>query len=132
MGVAPTGHGLPEPNALGDNPMNLVIVGNGATVADMVKSTEKGILLTRVWYVRQVDPARKIVTGMTRDGTFLVENGEISRGIKNLRFNVSLLDILKNVVTVGHARRTAGEEGVPQVVPAMKIADFNFTEVTRF
>jgi len=112
--------------------MNLVIVGNGATVADMVKSTEKGILLTRVWYVRQVDPARKIVTGMTRDGTFLVENGEISRGIKNLRFNVSLLDILKNVVTVGHARRTAGEEGVPQVVPAMKIADFNFTEVTRF
>lgn len=132
MGVAPTGHGLPEPNALGDNPMNLVIAGHGSTVADMVKDTEKGILLTRVWYVRQVDPARKIVTGMTRDGTFLVENGAVSRGIKNLRFNVSLIDLLKNVVTVGHARRTAGEEGVPQVVPAMKIADFNFTEVTRF
>ncbi|MBX9667018.1 MAG: TldD/PmbA family protein [Candidatus Obscuribacterales bacterium] len=132
MGVAPTGHGLPEPNSLGDNPMNLVIVGDGSSVDDMVKSTEKGILLTRVWYVRQVDPARKIVTGMTRDGTFLVENGEVSRGIKNLRFNVSLIELLNNVVAVGQARRTAGEEGVPQVVPAMKIADFNFTEVTRF
>lgn len=132
MGVAPTGHGLPEPNSLGDNPMNLVIAGEGKSVDDLVKSTEKGILLTRVWYVRQVDPARKIVTGMTRDGTFLVENGEVTRGIKNLRFNVSLIELLNNIVSSGKARRTAGEEGVPQVVPAMKIADFNFTEVTRF
>lgn len=132
MGVAPTGHGLPEPNALGDNPMNIVIAGNGTTIDDMVKSTQKGILLTRVWYVRQVDPARKIVTGMTRDGTFLIENGELSHGIKNMRFNVSLLELLKNVISVGKSRRTAGEEGVPQVVPAMKIGDFNFTEVTRF
>ena len=132
MGVAPTGHGLPEPNSLGDNPMNLVIAGEGKSVDDLVKSTEKGILLTRVWYVRQVDPARKIVTGMTRDGTFLVENGEVTRGIKNLRFNVSLIELLNNVISSGKARRTAGEEGVPQVVPAMKIADFNFTEVTRF
>lgn len=132
MGVAPTGHGLPEPNALGDSPMNLVIAGDGNSVDDLVKSTEKGILLTRVWYVRQVDPARKIVTGMTRDGTFLVENGEVTQGIKNLRFNVSLIELLNNVIASGKARRTAGEEDVPQVVPAMKIGDFNFTEVTRF
>jgi len=132
MGVAPTGHGLPEPNSLGDNPMNLVIAGEGKSVDDLVKSTDKGILLTRVWYVRQVDPARKIVTGMTRDGTFLVENGEVTRGIKNLRFNVSLIELLNNIVSSGKPRRTAGEEGVPQVVPAMKVADFNFTEVTRF
>lgn len=132
MGVSPTGHGLPEPNSLGDNPMNLVIAGNATSIDDMVKSTQKGILLTRVWYVRQVDPARKIVTGMTRDGSFLVENGEVSRGIKNMRFNVSLIELLNNIISVGKARRTAGEEGVPQVVPAMKIGDFNFTEVTRF
>ncbi len=132
MGVAPTGHGLPEPNSLGDQPRNLVIPGNGMQLDDMVKSTEKGVLLTRVWYVRQVDPARKIVTGMTRDGTFLVENGEVSQGIKNLRFNVSLIELLKKVISLGDSRRTAGEEDIPQVVPAMKVADFNFTEVTRF
>lgn len=130
--TSPTGHGLPEPSAFGEYPMNLSLAGGDATLEDMVKSTKKGILLSRVWYVRTVDPAKKILTGMTRDGTFMIENGDIAYGVKNLRFNISLIDLLNNVEMIGKAIRAAGEEGYPAVVPALKVNDFNFTEVTKF
>lgn len=112
--------------------MNLIIEGGTDSLGKMIESTQKGILLTRVWYVRLVDPARKIVTGITRDGTFLIEGGAIKHGVKNLRFNVSLLDLLNNVESMSLSHLTAGEEGFPAVVPAMKVKDFNFTEMTRF
>jgi predicted Zn-dependent protease len=98
----------------------------------MIRSTDRGILLTRVWYVREVDPATKIVTGMTRDGTFLVENGEIKCGVKNLRFNESLIEMLGRVEALGPAVRAAGEESMPAVVPAMKVSYFNFESSTKF
>ena len=63
----------------------------------MIASTDYGILVTRLWYIREVDPYEKIITGMTRDGTFLVENGKVQRGIRNFRFNQSLIDMLQNV-----------------------------------
>lgn len=139
MGAKPTGHGWPEPNPIGEQPMNIVFEGHSGSekngppsVEDMVKDTEHGILLTRVWYVRDVDPAQKTLTGMTRDGTFLIENGEIKHGIKNMRFNISMLDVLNNVEQMSNARRTACIETFPNVVPALKVRDFNFTEVTRF
>lgn len=128
----PTGHGVLQPSPVGECPLNIVIAGGGSSLADMIGTTDRGIYLTRVWYVRQVDPQEQIVTGMTRDGTFLIENGRIVKPVKNLRFNVSLLELLTNVIMLGDSVRTAGAEGFPSVVPAMKINDFNFTEVTKF
>lgn len=132
FGVNPTGHGVTEPSSMGEYPVNIVVEGGSTSLDEMIASTDKGILLTRVWYVREVDPATKIVTGMTRDGTFLVEGGKVKQGVKNLRFNVSLIEMLNNVVALGPSVRTAGEEGFPAVVPAMKVNNFKFASTTRF
>lgn len=133
----PTGHAVAQPSAMGEMPLNLVIAGGDSSVEDMIKQVEgdeQAVLLTRVWYVREVDPATKLLTGMTRDGTFLVQNGAVQKSVKNLRFNVSLLELLNNVIALGPAVRTAGAEGaeIPAVVPAMMVKNFNFTEGTRF
>jgi predicted Zn-dependent protease len=79
-----------------------------------------------------VDPYEKIMTGMTRDGTFLIEGGEVVCGLRNFRFNQSIVELLKNVEELSPAERASGEEAFDMVVPAMKAHDFNFTEVTRF
>lgn len=132
VGVKPTGHGFPVPNDLGEAPANIVIAGGESSVDQMIASTKRGVLVTRVWYIREVDPYQKIMTGMTRDGTFLIENGEIARGLKNFRFNQSLVELLANVEALSLAVRAAGEEAADMVVPAMKVRNFNFTEVTKF
>jgi predicted Zn-dependent protease len=98
----------------------------------MVRSTDQGLLVTRLWYIREVDPYRKILTGMTRDGTFWIENGEVRHGVKNLRFNQSVIEMLSNVEMMGPAQRTAGEESFEMVVPAMKVRDFSFSSLTKF
>lgn len=131
-GVAPTGHGFPLPNEIGEAPMNIVISGGDTSVEEMVASTEYGILVTRLWYIREVDPYEKIFTGMTRDGTFLVESGKVAAGVRNFRFNVGLMEMLSNVTALSPAVRASGEETFDMVVPAMKVDGFNFTEVTRF
>ena len=102
------------------------------TVEQMIASTERGILVTRLWYIREVDPYEKILTGMTRDGTFFIENGKIQSGVRNFRFNESLIHMLSNVEEMGTPVRASGEESFDMVVPAMKVRDFNFTEVTKF
>lgn len=132
--VAPTGHGLPLPNDLGEIPLNIVFEAlNGTrTTQQMVESTQRGIYVTRLWYIREVDAYEKILTGMTRDGTFLIENGRIQHGIRNFRFNQSVIEMLRNVVEMGTPVRASGEESFDMVVPAMKVRDFNFTEVTKF
>jgi predicted Zn-dependent protease len=132
MNAKPTGHGLPLPNEYGEAPMNLVFSGGDKSVEDMIRSTERGILVTRVWYIREVDPYEKILTGMTRDGTFLVENGRVAAGIRNFRFNQSVIEMLSNVEMLGPAVRAAGEESFEMVVPAMKVGNFHFSEVTKF
>jgi PmbA protein len=131
-GTAPTGHGFPLPNETGEAPTNIVIAGGDTSVEEMVAGTARGILVTRLWYIREVDPYKKIYTGMTRDGTFLVEDGRISAGLRNFRFNQSLIEMLSNVESLSRSQRTSGEESMDMVVPAMKVRDFNFTEVTRF
>jgi predicted Zn-dependent protease len=98
----------------------------------MIDSTERVVLVTRCWYIREVEPYEKILTGMTRDGTFLVENGKVKCGIRNFRFNQSLVEMLKNVQMMSSPVRTSGEEAFDMVVPAMKVHGFNFTEVTKF
>jgi len=132
--VEPTGHGFPLPNEVGEAPMNIVfgMADSPKSVDEMVASTERGILVTRLWYIREVDPYEKIVTGMTRDGTFYVENGRICYGVRNFRFNESLIHMLSNVEAMGIPVRASGEESFDMVVPAMQVRDFNFTEVTKF
>jgi predicted Zn-dependent protease len=90
------------------------------------------LLITRLWYIREVDAYEKILTGMTRDGTFYVEGGKVRHGILNFRFNQSLIDLLANVEEMGQPVRASGEESFDMVVPAMKVKGFNFTEVTKF
>ena len=134
--IEPTGHGLPLPNDMGELPLNIVFAGpspgSEKSVEQMVASTERGILVTRLWYIREVDPYEKILTGMTRDGTFLIENGRVGQGIRNFRFNQSLIQMLSGVLEMSRPVRASGEESFDMVVPAMKVAEFNFTEVTRF
>ena len=132
MKARPTGHGFALPNELGEVPVNLVWGGGNKSVDEMVSSTERGVLVTRLWYIREVDPYQKILTGMTRDGTFLVEDGRLSGGIRNFRFNQSLIDMLANVEMLGPAVRSSGEESFDMVVPAMKVRNFHFSEVTKF
>lgn len=129
-----TGHGFPLPNEMGEAPANIVFVtpGGEQTVDQMIASTERGVLITRLWYIREVDPYEKMLTGMTRDGTFLVEGGKVKGGIRNFRFNQSIIDTLNNVEAMGKAVRASGEEAFDMVVPAMKVRGFNFTEVTKF
>jgi PmbA protein len=132
--IEPTGHGFPLPNEMGEAPMNIVFGASPKpqSVDQMVASTERGVLVTRLWYIREVDPYEKILTGMTRDGTFYVENGKIQYGVRNFRFNQSLIQMLSNVEAMGALVRASGEESFDMVVPAMKVRDFNFTEVTKF
>ncbi|MBZ5513623.1 MAG: TldD/PmbA family protein [Acidobacteriia bacterium] len=132
MGTEPTGHGFPLPNEFGEAPMNIVMDGGRASIEDMIRSTERGLLVTRLWYIREVDPYQKILTGMTRDGTFWIENGEIRHGVKNLRFNQSVIDMLSNVEMMGAPQRTAGEESFEMVVPPVKVRDFSFSSLTKF
>ena len=134
--IESTGHGFPLPNEMGEAPMNIVFDSGPAastrTVDQMVSTTERGILVTRLWYIREVDPYEKILTGMTRDGTFLIEGGKLKHGVRNFRFNQGLVHMLSSVEAMSAPVRTSGEESFDMVVPAMKVRDFNFTEVTKF
>jgi PmbA protein len=132
--IGPTGHGFPLPNEMGEAPINIVFgpASEPKTVEQMVASTERGVLVTRLWYIREVDPYEKILTGMTRDGTFQVKDGKIAGGVRNFRFNQSLIHMLLNVEEMGTPVRASGEESFDMVAPAMKVPEFNFTEVTKF
>jgi PmbA protein len=132
--IEPTGHGFPIPNEMGEAPMNIVFnpPREPKTVEKMIASTERGVLVTRLWYIREVDPYEKILTGMTRDGTFYVEDGKVQCGVRNFRFNESLIHMLSNVEEMGTPVRASGEESFDMVAPAMKVREFNFTEVTKF
>jgi predicted Zn-dependent protease len=131
-GKKPTGHGFALPNDYGEAPMNLVFGGGDSSVEKMIASTGRGLLVTRVWYIREVDPYEKVMTGMTRDGLFLVENGKVASAVRNFRFNQSLIELLRNVEELGPALRTTAEEAFEMVVPAMKVRNFHFTEPTKF
>jgi PmbA protein len=132
--IEATGHGFSLPNEMGEMPMNIVFApaNDPQTVEQMIASTERGVLVTRLWYIREVEPFEKMLTGMTRDGTFSIENGRVQGGVRNFRFNESLVHMLSNVEAMSVPTRAAGEESFDMVVPAMKVKDFNFTEVTKF
>jgi predicted Zn-dependent protease len=112
----------------------LQMPGGSQSVQDMIKSTERGILVTRFWYIRPVDPRTILYTGLTRDGTFLIERGRVTKAIKNLRFNESPVFLLNNIEALGMPQRVSASEsgsaGVPIVVPAVKARDFTFTSLS--
>lgn len=106
--------------------------GGSSTLEEMIASTERGVLVTRLWYLREVDPRTILYTGLTRDGTFLIENGKITRSLRNFRFNESPLFILNNLEALGRPVRLAGTEaGGNIVMPPLKVRDFNFTSLSE-
>jgi predicted Zn-dependent protease len=128
----PSGHGFALPNEYGEAPMNLVFSGGDSSLEKMIASTDRGLLVTRVWYIREVDPYEKIMTGMTRDGLYLVEKGKVTNAVRNFRFNQSLIELLQNVEAMSPASRATAEEAFEMVVPAMKVKNFHLTEPTKF
>ena len=113
-------------------PVNIVIAGGKTCLDELIRSTSNGILVTRLWYIREVEPYEKVMTGMTRDGTFLIRDGEVAAGVRNFRFNQSVVEVLRNVEAMTSSVRASGEEAFDMVVPGMKVRDFRFTEVTKF
>jgi PmbA protein len=128
-GTEPTGHGLPVPNTEGPIPSHLVMESESKSESldKLISSVDRGVLVTRFWYTRVVDPIKVIITGMTRDGTFLIENGAVSRPVMNMRFNQNVLDMLKNVD--GMTEQTMASD---LVVPGIRAHQFNFTSGTSF
>lgn len=112
-------------------PGNLIMSGGDKTTAELVKGTQKGILVTRTWYIRMVDPQTVLLTGLTRDGTFYIENGQIKHPVKNFRFNESPVIMLNNIEELGRPVRVAGDEStLAMMIPAMKLRDFTFTSLS--
>jgi len=115
---------VPSPDAF-------IMEGGTASTEELIKNTEKGILVTRLWYIREVDPQTLLYTGLTRDGTFYIENGQIKFPIKNLRFNESAVIMLNNLEALGKSERTvSGESNIHALIPPMKIRDFTFTSLS--
>ena len=133
-GKQSTGHALPAPNTMGPIPINSFFAAGDATVDEMIKNTERGLYVTRFHYTRPVEPTQVVITGMTRDGTFWIENGEIAYPVKNLRFTQSYLEALNSVVQIGSQPRLLSRfEGLARdSVPALHLSAFRFTGATQF
>ena len=127
-GKETTGHALPPPNPEGPFPLNLFMEPGDASVEDMIASTDRGLLVTRFHYSNVVHPLESTITGMTRDGTFLIESGEVARPVKNFRFTQSIVEALKSASMVGRDTELASEFFFSASrVPALKVDSFHFT-----
>ncbi|HLF79917.1 MAG TPA: TldD/PmbA family protein [Dehalococcoidia bacterium] len=124
-----TGHALPAGLTYGPMPFNLFMATGDATKEEMIASTKRGVWVSRFWYTRPVHPLTVVMTGMTRDGTFLIEDGKIKGPVNNLRFTQSYLEAMNNVEAIGRESRL-----LPSTcrVPALKIRAWNFTGATEF
>ncbi len=126
-----TGHALPYPNSVGPLPLNLFFKPGKATLKDLISSTRKGVYVTRFFYVNPMDPLKTIITGLTRDGTYLIKDGRLTQPLKNLRFTQSILDALSEVEEVGKEIEIKKPMAAYCAVPALKIRKFNFTGVSE-
>jgi PmbA protein len=133
-GKTSTGHAVPPPNTLGPFPLNMHFAPGDATLDEMIRSTARGIYVTRFHYTRHVEPVRVVVTGMTRDGTFLIQDGEIAYPVRNLRFTQSYVEALNHVEMIGsETRLLLGMRDIARIsVPALKLGAFSFTGATEF
>jgi predicted Zn-dependent protease len=114
---------------------NLLMTGGSVELADMVASTKRGLLLTTLWYIRAVDPITLLLTGLTRDGVYLIEDGEVTAAVNNFRFNESPLDLLRRATEVGASERTLPREwadwATRVVMPPLRIPDFHMSSVSQ-
>jgi len=133
-GRVSTGHALPAPNPMGPLPLNTFWAPGEASLEEMIRTTERGLYVTRFHYTRPVEPRRVVITGMTRDGTFLIENGAVAYPVKNLRFTQSYLDALNQVEMVGREPHLLPGMAAMACdsVPALKLGRFHFTGATEF
>ena len=113
------------------SPGNIIMAGTNKSTEELIANTKKGVLVTRTWYIRMVDPQSVLLTGLTRDGTFYIENGKIKHPIKNFRFNESPVTMLNNIEELGRPEILSGDESQYQLlIPAMRVRDFNFTSLS--
>jgi len=135
LGRKLTGHAQPPEAPWGDygpTPSHLLLEPGDADEDELVRETRNGILVTRFHYVRVVDPGKGVITGMTRDGTYVIENGEVVRPARNLRFTESVLTALRGATLLGKARRTYFDGGSAVTAPSMAVRSFRFTSATLF
>ncbi len=125
-----SGHALPAPNPFGPMALNLEMAAGDASIDELIGQVERGVYVTRFHYVNVEDPVPVTLTGMTRDGTFLIENGKLTRPLKNLRFTQSVVDALYDCEAVSSERRLVGTEESPALVPGILCARFSFTGQT--
>ncbi|MBU1823113.1 MAG: TldD/PmbA family protein, partial [Bacteroidetes bacterium] len=112
-------------------PNNVIMAGGNSSLEEMIKSTKRGILVTKLWYIRSVDPQTLLLTGLTRDGTFFIEDGVIKFPVKNFRFNESPIIMLNNLEALGKPERTVStEDGQNYLIPPMKIREFTFSSLS--
>ena len=127
-----TGHALPAGSTFGPVPSNMFLATGDATLDEMVASTKRGVWVSRFWYTRPVHPLNVVVTGMTRDGTFLIEDGKITAPIKNLRFTQSYLEAMNQIEAIGKTAMLSQAIAGVSRAPALKIAKWNFTGVSEY
>jgi predicted Zn-dependent protease len=127
-----TGHALPAPNTEGPIPGNLIITPGKKTSEQLIKGVKKGLLITRFWYVRMLHHYQMNITGMTRDGTFLIVNGKIVYGVKNLRFTQSIPEVLRNIVELSRESSIQLSWVGAGYYPFLFIKKFHFTSTTQF
>jgi predicted Zn-dependent protease len=114
---------------------NLVMTGGSTDLADMIAATERGLLLTTLWYIREVDPTTLLLTGLTRDGVYLIEDGEVTAAVNNFRFNESPLDLLRRATQAGLSEKTLprewGDWATRAAMPSLRIPDFHMSSVSQ-
>jgi PmbA protein len=128
-GKTDTGHALPAPNPWGPLPLNTIMESGDASIEELIRGINRGIYVTRFHYTNTVHPVKTLFTGMTRDGTFLIEHGELTSPVKNFRFTQSILDVLRDVQAIG-SQRIQCRDYLPVLAPAIRASNFHFTGVT--
>jgi predicted Zn-dependent protease len=138
-GKKTTGHALGFPNPFGPVPMHVAVKKGSKTYEQLIRETERGLLVTRFHYTNIIDPHKVTFTGMTRDGTFLIEHGAVTKGVLNMRFTENIIGCLNRLADIGaKCELVAAEPGYGSrfasgtICPAIKINDFNFTGTTEF
>ncbi|MDD4051880.1 MAG: metallopeptidase TldD-related protein, partial [candidate division Zixibacteria bacterium] len=126
-----TGHALPPDNSYGPYPKNLAVAPGDKTLEEMIASTEKGVLITHFWYINFLNPMQTMITGTTRDGTFMIENGKVGAAVKNMRTNQSILEAFSKVRDISSQRIVYPQFSSLMLVPAMKIDEFNLMQETK-
>jgi predicted Zn-dependent protease len=132
-GKSSTGHSLPAPNTMGPYPMHVFMAPGDTPKSEMLKTIERGIWVTRFWYTRPAHPMKVLVTGMTRDGTFLIENGQVTQPLKNFRFTMSYLAALNQLRAISRETKLFYSDwgGASRVAPALVVDGFRFTGTTQ-